>query len=755
MTTSLASILDNICDKITKLGEEKRGLITGRYEEHSKWLAHEFSLIRELISKNPSKEDNKSNGENVPVSNTINSTIINTKSGNNYKNTSQKRKSPEVAFSGSSPVPKRSSADSVDIAKSVGLPADLTKMKKDQLLNEIQSRGGNPGISMKSLKKDMIIALKALLHMEHHNANKGNEVEESSVVPSNADEVKDVVNENIEDKPQNMVKETQEDTQEDTQEEVQLEMEPSASSDLSQSKAGSVMTELRNQLQNNSSGLDTEDDVKQRVAAEFQARQRRHRDSQARKSAASLVAENSSVKTFSDENSKEMSDIQNEVANIERNGDDAPLSVDDLVSDNNNNDSSSSSKLEIEKGIAKKSEEGSSIVKDFKESSRVESANESALSSSMANQSMIGKPKTVVPSLQLAAKLKEQEAEKAAQKKLDKLKREMEKNSKMGQEPSKWDRLNSGKSAVNATTTAAAPVEKPKSKGLFGFMKSAKLLLSGQKAPKSKTVATPTSVKKVEEKTTEGGPTTIADLRALLAAEANAADEDDEESHEIQQADELQNAKKVTEDVSNLVETSVTKVDCTKSVVEKFTEITNSSSSAVSPKKDEATANQETSTQASSIISSAANQKEAVVPATASKPVQQQPQLPVAVTPHEKEKVTEYQIDDRDDSDSDDSGTDDEGSKKDKKNKMIPDWARGSQLKEALEKQYGLHGHTPVDPDHIFPEIQSCDLEEIFGKKEGKSGKYSRRTSSAMWDADELTLIEKRTYRDQMGFKLI
>ena len=86
---------------------------------------------------------------------------------------------------------------------------------------------------------------------------------------------------------------------------------------------------------------------------------------------------------------------------------------------------------------------------------------------------------------------------------------------------------------------------------------------------------------------------------------------------------------------------------------------------------------------------------------------------------------------------------------------MIPDWARGSQLKEALEKQYGLHGHTPVDPDHIFPEIQSCDLEEIFGKKEGKSGKYSRRTSSAMWDADELTLIEKRTYRDQMGFKLI
>ena len=30
--------------------------------------------------------------------------------------------------------------------------------------------------------------------------------------------------------------------------------------------------------------------------------------------------------------------------------------------------------------------------------------------------------------------------------------------------------------------------------------------------------------------------------------------------------------------------------------------------------------------------------------------------------------------------------------------------------------------------------------------------RYSNRTSSGKWDADELTLIEKRKYRHQMGY---
>ncbi len=106
----------------------------------------------------------------------------------------------------------------------------------------------------------------------------------------------------------------------------------------------------------------------------------------------------------------------------------------------------------------------------------------------------------------------------------------------------------------------------------------------------------------------------------------------------------------------------------------------------------------------------------------------------------------------RPDSDSDGgSGTEDED-ESDKKKQQIPEWARGDKLREALERQYGLNGHTPMDPDLIFPEVQSCSLEEIFGRREGLNRKYNARTSSAHWDADELTLVEKRQYRVHMGY---
>lgn len=67
------------------------------------------------------------------------------------------------------------------------------------------------------------------------------------------------------------------------------------------------------------------------------------------------------------------------------------------------------------------------------------------------------------------------------------------------------------------------------------------------------------------------------------------------------------------------------------------------------------------------------------------------------------------------------SGTDDEDDKKEKQ-KKVPEWARGNMLKEALDRQYGISGSKPLDPDVIFHEVQTCSLEEIFGTKAGKSG---------------------------------
>lgn len=106
----------------------------------------------------------------------------------------------------------------------------------------------------------------------------------------------------------------------------------------------------------------------------------------------------------------------------------------------------------------------------------------------------------------------------------------------------------------------------------------------------------------------------------------------------------------------------------------------------------------------------------------------------------------------RESSDESDSGTDEEGENEQKPAQVVPEWARGTKLREALERQYGLHGHTPMDPDLIFPEVQTCSLEEIFGRREGVTRKYHSRTSSAHWDADQLTLVEKRAYRQHMGY---
>lgn len=43
---------------------------------------------------------------------------------------------------------------------------------------------------------------------------------------------------------------------------------------------------------------------------------------------------------------------------------------------------------------------------------------------------------------------------------------------------------------------------------------------------------------------------------------------------------------------------------------------------------------------------------------------------------------------------------------------QIPAWAKGSVLSDALKKQYSLEDQ--LDPDAIFDQVFSCDLEAIF-----------------------------------------
>lgn len=139
-------------------------------------------------------------------------------------------------------------------------------------------------------------------------------------------------------------------------------------------------------------------------------------------------------------------------------------------------------------------------------------------------------------------------------------------------------------------------------------------------------------------------------------------------------------------------------------------------------------------------------------PVAVAAPAQQQPVPSTPAPAAQPVALDEYVIEDRDDSD--ESGTDGEGENEDAKKpkQNVPEWARGPLLKEALERQYGLGGQTPMDPDLIFPEVTTCSLEEIFGAREGLTRKYGNRSSSAHWDADQMTLVEKRVYRKHMGY---
>jgi hypothetical protein len=108
-----------------------------------------------------------------------------------------------------------------------------------------------------------------------------------------------------------------------------------------------------------------------------------------------------------------------------------------------------------------------------------------------------------------------------------------------------------------------------------------------------------------------------------------------------------------------------------------------------------------------------------------------------------------YEISDREDSETDDSDSEAEN---DRKKKKIPTWALRDNLVRALEQQYtGRIDGRMVDPDDIFPEVQSCDLEAIFGSKKAK---YRTRTSSGNWTKDRVTVAEKLVYKRDMGFAM-
>ena len=129
----------------------------------------------------------------------------------------------------------------------------------------------------------------------------------------------------------------------------------------------------------------------------------------------------------------------------------------------------------------------------------------------------------------------------------------------------------------------------------------------------------------------------------------------------------------------------------------------------------------------------------------ASKPTLSQPTNTKKPSPNLSPMQT-YDMSDREESDSE-SDSDDEYERQRPK-KTIPEWAQKANLHRALERQFA-DGPNRLDPDQIFGEVLTCNLEEIFDKKKSR---YQRRTSSGNWKQDHVSLSEKMAYKRTMGY---
>ena len=171
--------VEKIVDNLAKMGQDKRAQASQRYNELSTWLSHEVRLIKSLIESNTRESSfaTASEGHDAVESvdaessssikaNSRSGVVVGSANKDKDKLQRQKRKSPETRQTGTSssesPDQKRNSLDYEELAVAAGLPADLNKLRKDDLLVELEKRNVSDH-SMKSLKKELIDALRIAL----------------------------------------------------------------------------------------------------------------------------------------------------------------------------------------------------------------------------------------------------------------------------------------------------------------------------------------------------------------------------------------------------------------------------------------------------------------------------------------------------------------------------------------------------------------------------------------------------------------
>lgn len=159
---------DKILITLRDLSNEQKSILSGKFIEQSKWLESELQSLKNLILQDPR--------ENFQLTQTIKTAVEETdeipapSSSMPERNQAQKRKSPEVALSliRDSPEQKRSTPNIEweNVATHFGVPSDLNKLKKEELLVMLEGYGIYSQ-SMKDYKKDIMNALKNHLELEY------------------------------------------------------------------------------------------------------------------------------------------------------------------------------------------------------------------------------------------------------------------------------------------------------------------------------------------------------------------------------------------------------------------------------------------------------------------------------------------------------------------------------------------------------------------------------------------------------------
>lgn len=238
------STIENILQSLHANSADKKNTLTAYYNEKSVWMRNEFEVIKKLIKQNP----RENLGKEAEVIDAAALDLSTAPSG---------KRSREASLIKQSPAPKRTSIDVEDLVRQAGLPSDLNKMKKEQLLIELESRG-NFSISMKNVKQAMIDALKDTLLQEH----------QSRSVPVQPEAV--VVDAPSVEKPSS------------TFVEADTSMVLSTPSKPAQVRKGSLMSDFRSKVTNSEMAVTPgKPDVEQKkkIEDEYNARMHRQRES--------------------------------------------------------------------------------------------------------------------------------------------------------------------------------------------------------------------------------------------------------------------------------------------------------------------------------------------------------------------------------------------------------------------------------------------------------------------------------------------